>query len=205
MGTVHQLRWGRLRRRPSAMRRVNVFWPGLLLILGILPIAAAIGSKAIALWPPHDVTASDIGRPHPMTGVVVPVVDGDTLDVGRERIRLIGIDALELHQTCRDGQAREWQCGRAAKTRLAELVSQGGVSCTPHSYDRYGRTLAVCSAGNIPDLGEMLVREGYAMNFALGHSGYPAAEREAQSARRGVWQGEYESPRNWRRRHPRAG
>ena len=109
-----------------------------------------------------------------MTGVVVRVVDGDTPDVGRERIRLIGIDALELHQTCRDGQAREWQCGRAA------------------------------NAGNIPDLGEMLVREGYAMNFALGHSGYPAAEREAQSARRGVWQGELESPRNWRR-HPRAG
>jgi endonuclease YncB( thermonuclease family) len=118
------------------MRRVNVFWPGLLLILGIL---------------------THRGR------------------------------------------------NRAAKTRLAELVSQGGVSCTPHGYDRYGRTLAVCSAGNIPDLGEMLVREGYAMNFALGHSGYPAAEREAQSARRGVWQGEYESPRNWRRRHPRAG
>jgi endonuclease YncB( thermonuclease family) len=65
--------------------------------------------------------------------------------------------------------------------------------------------LAVCSAGNISDVGEILVREGYAVNFALDHGGYPAAEREAQSARRGLWQGEFESPRNWRRRHLRAG
>lgn len=136
MGTVHQLRWGRLRRR--------------------------------------------------------------SLGYATRKRLLAGPFTYSRHSTHRGRN-------RAAKTRLAELVSQGGVSCTPHSYDRYGRTLAVCSAGNIPDLGEMLVREGYAMNFALGHSGYPAAEREAQSARRGVWQGEYESPRNWRRRHPRAG
>jgi endonuclease YncB( thermonuclease family) len=40
----------------------------------------------------------------------------------------------------------------------------------------------VSHSGNIPNLGEILVREGYAMNFALDHGSYPAAEREAQSA-----------------------
>src|SRR5262245_20440568 len=90
------------------------------------------------------------------------------------------------------------------KTRLAELVSKGDVACTSHGKDRYGRTLAVCSAGNIPDVGEVLVREGYAVNFALSSSGYPAAERDAQSARRGLWQGEFDRPQDWRRRHPRA-
>jgi endonuclease YncB( thermonuclease family) len=89
--------------------------------------------------------------------------------------------------------------------RLAELVSKGGVACAPHGQDRYGRTLAVCSADNIPDVGEALVREGYAVNYALSNGGYPAAEREAQSARRGVWQGEFERPQEWRRRHPRRG
>ena len=136
--------------------------------------------------------------------VSVKVVDGDSLKAGDEQIRLLGIDAPELRQNCRDAQGRGWQCGRAAKTRLAELVSKGDVACTSHGKDRYGRTLAVCSGGNIPDVGEVLVREGYAVNFALSFSGYPAAERDAQSARRGLWQGEFERPQDWRRRHPRA-
>ena len=135
----------------------------------------------------------------------VQVIDGDSLKTGGEQIRLIGIDAPEPHQTCRDAQSREWPCGRAARKRLAELVSKGGVTCTPHGKDRYGRTLAVCSAGNIPDVGEVLVREGYAVNFALSSSGYPAAERDARAARRGLWQGDFERPQDWRRRHPRTG
>jgi endonuclease YncB( thermonuclease family) len=49
-----------------------------------------------------------------------------------------------------------------------------------------------------------MVREGYAVNFAIDYSGYPIAEREAQSAR-GIWQGDFERPKDWRRRHPRTG
>jgi endonuclease YncB( thermonuclease family) len=134
----------------------------------------------------------------------VYVVDGDSLRAGGEDIRLVGIDAPELRQTCRDGHGREWSCGRAAKARLAALVAQGDVACTSRGRDRYGRTLAVCSARNVPDLGETMVREGYAINFAIDYGGYPAAEREAQSARSGVWQGDFERPKDWRRRHPRT-
>jgi endonuclease YncB( thermonuclease family) len=108
-----------------------------------------------------------------------------------------------LRQTCRDGQGREWPCGRAAKSRLAELVAQGDVACSPR--DRYGRTLVVCSARNIPDIGEVMVRERYAVNFAIDYGGYPVAEPEAQSARSGIWQGKFGRPKDSRRRHPRTG
>jgi len=117
----------------------------------------------------------------------------------------VGIDAPELWLTCRDGQGREWSCGRVAKTRLAELVAQGDVACSPRGRDRYSRTLAVCSARNVPDIGEVMVREGYAVNFAIDYGGYPVAEREAQSARSGIWQGDFDRPKDWRRRHPRIG
>lgn len=100
-----------------------------------------------------------------------------------------------------NAQGREWQCGRAAKARLVELVSRG----VDYGRDRYGRTLAVCSASNVADLGEVLVREGYAVNFVIDYGGYPAAEREAQSNRSGLWQGDFERPKDWRRRHPRTG
>jgi len=45
--------------------------------------------------------------------------------------------------------------------RLAEWVAQGDVACSPRGRDRYSRTLAVCSARNVPDIGEVMVREGY--------------------------------------------
>jgi endonuclease YncB( thermonuclease family) len=196
MGTIHQLRWDRPRTRPSfdipprrVLRRAD-----LLICFGILFIAAAVAAKAS--WRE---TAP------PRLALNVHVVDGDSLRTASEEIRLVGIDAPELRQTCRDAHGREWSCGRAAKARLAELVAQGDVACTPRGRDRYGRTLAVCSARNVPDLGEVMVREGYAVNFAIDYGGYPVAEREAQSARAGICQGDFERPKDWRRRHPRTG
>lgn len=196
MGTVHQLRWDRLRARPSSVvPRRRVLRPAdLLLFFGVLVIVGAIGAKTFR---------HDAGPSHVMA--IVRVIDGDSLRTASEEIRLVGIDAPELRQTCRDGQGREWPCGREAKARLAALVAQGDVACTPRGRDRYGRTLAVCSARNIPHLGETMVREGYAVNFAIDYGGYPAAEREAQSTRSGIWKGDFERPRDWRRRHPRTG
>jgi len=158
MGTIHQLRWDPPRTRPAAdIQPRRALRPAdLLLLFGILFIAAAIGAKA--LWRE--------GAP-PRVALSVQVIDGDSLRNGSEQIRLVGIDAPELRQTCRDLQGREWSCGRAAKARLAEFVAQRDVACSPRGRDRYGRTLAVCSARNIPDLGEVMVREGYAVNYAI--------------------------------------
>ena len=133
------------------------------------------------------------------------MIDGDSLRAGNEQIRLASIDAPELAQTCRDGEAREWACGRAAKERLAALAAGNDVSCRPQGRDRYGRTLAICSAGAVADLGEALVREGYAVDYGRAGSGYSAAKQEARAARRGLWRGAFERPQDWRRRNPRAG
>lgn len=168
---------------------------------GFLALATLIiGASAFALAPSHDTST-----PPSVAAANVRVIDGDSLRADGKKIRLIGIDAPELWQTCRDAQAREWPCGQAAKARLTALVSRGKVACTERGQDRYGRTLAVCSAGDIADLGEALVREGYAVNYRRYTSDYLAAEREARAARRGLWQGEFESPEDWRRRHPRSG
>lgn len=205
MGTVHQLRRDHARRPCVPRRRTDItarkrLWPGLFLIAGILPIAFAVSNKAIAVWPlKTDVQGAQAAV---ATGVFVQAVDGDTLRTYGQKIRLIGIDAPEQSQTCRDAYSHEWRCGEAAKIRLAELVAHGGVNCTPYGEDKYGRALATCSAGTIRDLGEVLVREGYAVSYTAGNRGYTDAEREARSARRGIWQGDFELPRSWRQRHP---
>ena len=49
------------------------------------------------------------------------VIDGDTIAIGTEGIRLHGIDAPESGQSClRHGVA--WQCGAEASQALRELV-----------------------------------------------------------------------------------
>ena len=137
--------------------------------------------------------------PRAAAGAPAAVIDGDSLHAGAVDIRLIGIDAPELHQTCHGRDGHDWPCGKAAKARLVALVSHGDIACTPYGWDRNDRTLAACSAGDIADLGEALVREGYAVDSGGITSRYTAAQAEARAQRRGIWRGGFERPERWRR------
>jgi len=123
------------------------------------------------------------------------VVDGDTLVMDGQRIRLVGIDAPELRQVCaRDGQA--WPCGRASKDHLEALIGEASASCSVDGSDRYGRLLAVCLVRNI-DINAAMVGSGYAVAF--GH--YDAEEEMARRKRLGLWAGTFDAPRTWRQTH----
>lgn len=183
--------------RPSPPRRRGSYLPGLLMLAGVCILAATFSGK-----PKPSPKLSDAG---PNTLTDVRVVDGDSLRSTDRNIRLIGIDAPERNQTCRDGRNRDWACGAAAAARLTELIGRGPVTCTPKGHDRYGRTLAVCAAGAVADLGQVLVREGYAVNYSFDDDGYAEAEQEARMSGRGLWQGAFERPQDWRRRHAQAG
>jgi endonuclease YncB( thermonuclease family) len=136
------------------------------------------------------------------SGQTYNAIDGDSLRTSREDIRLLGIDAPELFQTCRDARGRQWACGREAHTKLKALVSRGDVRCTSTGRDRFNRVLAICSAGPVADVGEIMVRDGLAVDFMNGR--YAGAEAEARRSRRGIWAGQFEQPQEWRRRNPRG-
>jgi endonuclease YncB( thermonuclease family) len=131
------------------------------------------------------------------------VVDGDSLEVAGERIRLFGIDAPESRQQCQSVAGRPYACGRAATRALDAAIGGRAVSCTLLSHDRYNRDVAICTAGG-RDLGETMVRAGHATELPQ-HSGgrYAQAERAAREAKRGVWAGTFEQPAAWRAAHPR--
>jgi endonuclease YncB( thermonuclease family) len=88
------------------------------------------------------------------------VVDGDTIWLAGEKVRLADINAPETTQAaCPAERAR----GEAAKRRLLALLNAGPVELvsTGRSHDRYGRRLAtVTRAGE--SLGGRLVAEGLA-------------------------------------------
>jgi endonuclease YncB( thermonuclease family) len=131
-----------------------------------------------------------------LTGVA-EVIDGDSLRISGEEVRLRGIDAPEFMQTCQvSGQ--DIPCGRNARAALRRLLSSGLVTCVGNERDRYGRFLAVCRVRGI-DINAAMVRDGHAVAFG----GYTREEAEASAAFRGIWEGTFERPQDWRRRHPR--
>jgi endonuclease YncB( thermonuclease family) len=75
------------------------------------------------------------------------VIDGDTIAVGFQHVRLQGIDAPETDQVCLDAQGERWTCGLAARERLSAHIAGRAVRCASRGEDRYGRMLATCSAG----------------------------------------------------------
>ncbi|MEV5031660.1 thermonuclease family protein [Sphingobium sp. LMC3-1-1.1] len=80
-----------------------------------------------------------------LLAAAVTVVDGDTIRAGGERIRLLGIDAPEIHG-CRQGRVCVPGDGQASKRSL-EAMMGGRISVQRVGQDRYGRTLAQVYVG----------------------------------------------------------
>jgi len=205
MPTVIPMRRRKRPRRRSPLARLGRAF-GLLALGALIGTAVALAAPDRVSKSPPAVTVTRGAVYHPPAASTLAgfatVIDGDTLRIGGEKIRISGIDAPELQQNCRDAQGRDWACGRAARQRMAALIHGREVSCTARGRDRYGRMLAVCAAGGTADLGGALVRAGYALDYRRYTSDYLAAEHAARAERRGIWQGKFEPPEDWRRRHP---
>ena len=138
------------------------------------------------------------------------VIDGDTIEIRGQRIRIQAIDAPESGQWCGEGEDR-WRCGKASAEALDAMVDGATVTCRQDPrdpQDRYKRVLARCEARG-GDLGEALMRAGLAVayvRFLDYRNGEPrpykaaalAAEAEARAAKRGMWSGVFDMPWDWR-------
>lgn len=123
-------------------------------------------------------------------------VDGDTLEVAGQKVRLFGIDAPELDQQC-DQSGRRWACGQAARERLAEIVGRQRLACAVQDIDRYGRNVATCTAGG-EDIAALMVREGMAIAYRRYSGRYVNAEAAARSEGLGLWTSSYVQPEQYR-------
>jgi endonuclease YncB( thermonuclease family) len=123
------------------------------------------------------------------------VADGDTLVIAGERLRLRGLDAPELGQSC-GASGAQFACGRVARDALRRHIDGDAVDCRGWDRDRYGRRLARCTVRG-EDIGAWLVSEG----LAVAYGSYRSEEAMARSAGRGIWAGEFDQPQAWRRQH----
>lgn len=150
---------------------------GLILIWGAICLAS------------HSVHAEIVGR--------ASVVDGDTIEIRRERIRLFGIDAPEGQQRCHINE-KPWRCGQHSAFALANLIGRAWVRCVEKDRDRYGRIVAVCFLGQ-KDINAWMVEQGWAVAYRHFAKDYIGHERRAAASKRGLWQGQFVAPWDWRR------
>jgi endonuclease YncB( thermonuclease family) len=128
------------------------------------------------------------------------VIDGDTIAIGIRHIRFEGIDAPETDQLCLDAHGERWNCGIAARDGLSSHIAGRVISCAARGQDRYGRTLATCSAGG-DNLNAWMVREGWALAYVKYSREYAGDEAVARDRRKGVWAGAFIAPWDWRHRN----
>lgn len=153
---------------------------------GLLPAIAIV----LTLFGPISAAQADMsGR--------ASVIDGDTIEIRGQRIRLFGIDAPESSQLC-TANAKSWRCGQQAAQALDRKIGARPVQCVERDRDRYRRIVAVCSVGG-ESLNAWLVREGWALAYRHYSSDYVVDEEVARKARKGMWRGSFVPPWDWRR------
>ncbi len=120
-------------------------------------------------------------------------VDGDSLELNGQAIRLFGIDAPEFTQSCTHAKDNHWPCGQLSRGALKELVANKSTTCHPIKKDVYRRVLANCytDEGNIA---EMMVENGWAFAYSRYSEEFSDEEAMARHYKRGIWQAENVTP-----------
>ena len=173
--------------------------------ISVLDIVVALALVAIAIYLYFSETKKtiiDAGPDYQAEKVDViqgktQLSDGDSFHLDGQKVRLLGIDAPELHQFC-DKDGTSYPCGEMAKKHLETLIDGNEIICTSTKYDKFHRLLAKCRAGS-HDLNREMVKDGWAVSYY----DYKQEEAEARKLKRGIWAGSFEWPHAWRRAHPR--
>ena len=127
------------------------------------------------------------------------IIDGDSLVVKGQEIRLLGIDAPEYRQTCTLKTREIYPCGKQARLHLVKLANSGELRCKGWEEDKYQRLLAICDVNGV-ELNSSMVSDGWAVSYG----DYEVEESNAKKLGVGVWQGGFESPYSWRENQKEA-
>jgi endonuclease YncB( thermonuclease family) len=128
------------------------------------------------------------------------VIDGDSLEINHKQIRLHNIDAPEWNQSCTKDE-EEYNCGADATSYMKQLTQNNIVTCTVLETGFYGRFLSSCINEMNQNLGIEMIRSGWAIPY-YNDSEYYQFQQEAKTAKRGIWQGEFITPKLYRKLNP---
>ncbi|MEM1401485.1 MAG: thermonuclease family protein [Pseudomonadota bacterium] len=129
----------------------------------------------------------------------VRVVEGDLISVGGKLVRLYGIDAPEMDQTCEAANGAPYDCGEASRRALETMLGDRALKCTIFAVLEDQRAAGLCRHGP-QDIAELQVERGWAFAARALSNRYEKAESRAQRYRVGLWRGRAIRPWVWRQR-----
>ena len=91
------------------------------------------------------------------------IIDGDTIHIRENKIRLHGIDAPEYRQTCTIDK-EIWNCGVESKIALENFILTKEVNCEIIDVDQYRRFVGICFLEN-QNINQYMVRNGWAIAY----------------------------------------
>ena len=127
------------------------------------------------------------------------IIDGDTLHIGKYKIRLHGIDAPELNQNC-NFENKDWNCGQKSRNFLLNTINSNSVNCKVTDIDQYKRYVAICFSGKL-NLNEIIVKNGWAIAYRYYSKDYVEEELYAKTKKIGIWKGSFEEPYIYRKKN----
>ena len=137
----------------------------------------------------------------------VIITDGDSLKIGKEKIRLYGIDAPEMKQICYGKNDSPYACGEASKSNLKAIINAHDydikIFCYYSKVDKYKRLLAECFLGETSaiNVNFQMVMAGHAVAYLRYSDKYLIAQEFAKKHELGIWKGDFEMPEDWRKKN----
>tara|TARA_B100000963_G_scaffold357236_1_gene378922 strand:+ start:885 stop:1364 length:480 start_codon:yes stop_codon:yes gene_type:complete len=132
------------------------------------------------------------------------IIDGDSIKIKQQNIRLIFIDAPELKQYCENSKEKLYSCGFSAKKNLLKMIDNKNLNCKYFSKDKYNRILAECFLPEKKDsINYQMVKNGWAIVYRRYSfpNNFDLAENYAKKFKLGIWQGKFITPELWRRKN----
>jgi len=100
------------------------------------------------------------------------IIDGDTIRINKKKIRLYGIDAPELKQTC------GWLsrgCGEESKWILEQILKNEIITCFYNQKDKYGRIIGICYVGELDHIPILMLSPQFEINGVMVNMGLAIA------------------------------
>lgn len=125
------------------------------------------------------------------------IIDGDSIVIKKYEMRLFDIDAPEYNQTCQDEQEKKYNCGAKSTTYLRKLTKDKKLKCHIVGKDYYNRYLATCFDDK-KNINATMISSGWAVIYN-NPSKYYSLMLEAKLEKRGIWQGSFLEPKQFRK------
>ena len=139
---------------------------------------------------------------------IAKVIDGDTIKIEKNKIRLFGIDAPEKKQQCQKPWLsiffltlnKSYQCGEISTNKLKIKINNKFIICKSSNKDRYNRFIAECFKDKI-NINRWMVSSGYAVAYRKYSKKFVSQENLAKKQKLGLWSGKFEMPWEWRKKN----